>query len=205
MNFSWNAFVTLFCFGTLMVILQGIFAYNDNFFTVTQMRAKGFEKGVPLLYHLGIWGDFLILTPLMSYIVAKYGDQWQTKEIYSSGIIGIVSIIVLGFIWAKSAQHGLPESHTYGGKITAAGFVHAVYFVVVLAVIILTFFYTAISQEAAIIIAVILGLHVVYGTHMVLGLIGPSWYSDRPHENPLTWAIILVSWGLLLWRCLKIH
>jgi len=205
MKFSWRAFAALFCLGTLAVLLQAIFAYNDSFLTVAQMQAKGFAKGLPLLYHGGIWGDFVFLTPLLAYLFAKYNGQWNERDILKSSAIGTVAIMVMGFIWVKAAQNGLPEAHTYNGGVTMAGSIHGMYFVVAITIILMTFFHTAISKKAATIIAVILGLHIVYGTHIVLGLIGPAWYTDRPHENPVTWITILVSWALLFWRCRTIH
>ena len=202
---NWTYLVVMAIFGLVMVGAQVLCANNDSFLTVQQMQARGFKNGLPLMWHAGIWGDFVILTPLLAYIVARYADQWYRADIIISLAIGIVAIIGFGFMWINGAKHGLPEAHTHGGHMTGAGFFHAIYFVVAIAVILLVFFHTEISQKAASVIAVILGIHVVYGTHIMLGLIAPPWYPDRPQSNPVTWAIVLVSWGLLAWRCFTIH
>ena len=196
--------VLMAVFGISMILMQIFCADYDDFLTVKQMQKRGFEKGLPLMWHAGIWGDVFPLTPLLVYLVTVYSNQWRTINVMWALLIGVVAIIGMGFMWVNGAKKGLPEAHTHDGRITGAGFFHAIYFVVAIAVIILTFFCSAISQKAAIVTAIILGVHIVYGTHIVLGLIAPVWYTDRPHKNPATWATILVCWGFLVWRCMTI-
>jgi len=192
-------------FGLLMVLFQVVCADGDNFLTVRQMQlTRGLKKGLPLMWHAGIWGDFVILTPLLTYIVARYGDQWLMPDIILASAIGVAILLPLGWTWIVSAKNGTPEAHTHDGKMTAAGFFHAIYFIAAIAIILLTYFHTVISQTAASTIAIFLGIHVVYGTHIVLGLMAPPWYPDRPHKNPVTWIIILVCWAALIWRCVTI-
>lgn len=192
--------------GLLAVVGQVYFAYEDKFLTVAQMQARGFGfvKGLPLVAHAGIWGDLIILTPLLAVIVGLYADHWSMSNIVTTAVIGVIVTIGMGFVWVKAAEHGLPEAHTHDGRITVAGFIHAVYMAAAIAVIGLFFFYSDISQKAATVVAVILAVHVIYGTHIVLGLIAPSWYPDRPHKQVLTWVIVFVCWGALVWRCATI-
>ncbi len=190
--------------GLLAVAGQVFFANRDSFLTASQMQARGFPKGLPLLYHAGIWGDLVIFTPLLAIIVSLYSDRWSADDIFTSVGIGVVSLCVMGFIWVKAAEHGLPEAHTYGGSMTTAGLIHGMYFAAAVAIIVLFFFHSGITQKAAVIVAVILAVHLIYGTHIVLGLFAPSWYPDRPHKQILTWVIVLVCWSALVWRCLAL-
>ncbi|MGB2790987.1 MAG: hypothetical protein WBC29_00335, partial [Candidatus Moraniibacteriota bacterium] len=93
---------------------------------------------------------------------------------------------------------------THGGAMTIAGYIHAVYMAVALAIIVLFFFYSGVSREAATVVAMVLAIHVIYGTHITLGLYAPSWYPDRPHKQLITWVIVLVCWGALIWRCVTL-
>ncbi len=189
--------------GLCLIAAQVVAAYADSFLTLAQMKAKGFAKGLPLLYHAGIWGD-LIITPVLAYIVATHANEWQRSDIVLANIIGIMAIIGFGFLWVFGAKHGLPEAHTYGGKMTVAGFIHAIYFVEAIAGIILFFFYSKITRPEASVIAAILGFHVLYGTHIFLGLYAPEWFTNRPQKDPVTWVVIGASWTALVWRCLTI-
>jgi hypothetical protein len=96
--------------GLLLIVAQVIAAYMDSFLTVAQMKAKGFEKGLPLLYHAGIWGD-LIITPVLAYIVANHASEWHRSDIVLAHVISVVAIIGFGFLWVFGAKHGLPEAH----------------------------------------------------------------------------------------------
>ena len=195
--------IVVFFVGSILVVAQVLAAFLDSFLTVTQMRMKGFEKGLPLLYHAGIWGDLLI-TPVLAYIVAAHASEWHRNDIVIAHVIGVVLIVVMGLVWVNGAKNGLPEAHTYGGKLTVAGWIHAVYFIEAIAGIILFFFFSKISQTEAELVAAFLAIHVVYGTHIFLGLAAPEWFPNRPHKDPVTWAVIGVSWTALIWRCMTI-
>ncbi len=196
--------ILILLFGLLMATGQAIFAYQDSFLTVSQMKGRGFNKGLPLVAHAGIWGDLFVLTPLLAVIVASYSDRWSFSAITISVIIGIASTVIMGLIWVNGAKHGLPEAHTHEGKMTVAGYIHGIFMAAAIAGIILFFFYSGISRKDAIIVSIILAFHFIYGTHIVLGLFHPSWYPDRPHKQVTTWALILVVYGLLAWRCITI-
>jgi hypothetical protein len=196
--------LTVVVLGLFLIGAQVVAAYVDNFLTLAQMKAKGFSKGLPLLYHAGIWGD-LIITPVLAYIVANHAIEWHRSDIVLAHMVGVLLIVGFGFLWVSSAKHGLPEAHTYSGKMTPAGFAHAIYFTEAITGIILFFFYSKITQMEASIISVILGFHVLYGTHVFLGLYAPEWFTNRPQKDPITWTVIIVSWSALLWRYLTIH
>ena len=169
------------------------------------MQNRGFPQGIPLIAHAGVWGDLIVLTPLLAGIVGMYGNRWDAGDMLIAIAIGAAVTVGMGFLWVNGAKNGLPEAHTYDGILTAAGLIHAFYMALAIAIIILFFFFSDISQGAATIVALVLAIHVVYGTHIVLGLIGPTWYPARPHKELFTWIVILSTWGLLAWRCATIH
>lgn len=199
-----NAGILVAVLGLLAVFGEAYFANEDSFLTVAQMRAKGFQRGIPLLAHAGVWGDLIILTPLLSVLIGLHGNLWSASDIAVASAIGVVITIGMGFLWVKGAENGLPESLTHGGAMTIAGYIHAVYMAAALAIIVLFFFYSGASREAAMVVSVVLAIHVIYGTHIALGLYAPSWYPDRPHNQLVTWITVLVCWGALIWRCVTL-
>jgi hypothetical protein len=196
--------IMVIMFGIFSVMMQVLFAYYDSFLTVKQMQSRGIMQGIPLIAHAGIWGDLIFITPLLAYIVNSYRNMWSLHDILLALAISGVVTIGMSILWVKGAEKGLPEAHTYEGKVTPAGYWHALYMFFAVMIIILFYFFSDITRTAASIVSIILGVHVFYGTHIVLGLIGPSWFSNRPHKQPITWATVGICWLLLAWRCLVI-
>jgi len=190
--------------GFSLIALQVILAYTDNFLFVSQMLACG-HQGIPLIAHAGVWGDLLFITPLAAWIVYAYRGQWNSDDIKLASAIGSLVTLALAFFWVSLTEHGLQEALAQNGQITPAGLFHDLYVAGAITIFLLFFFCSGVTRKAATIVAVILGIHLIYGTHIVLGLIGPDWFPDRPHKEIATWATILVSWGLLAWRCLTIR
>lgn len=191
--------------GLLLVISEVIYAYEDKFFFVSQMLEQGFKQGIPLVAHAGVWGDLFVITPLSAWVVYNYADYWAKNDIITSFFIGLAITVPLVIFWVIMAKYGLPEALAHGGRLTWAGFFHALFMFGAVTIFILFFFYSGVSQKAATVVAIILGVHIFCGSHVPLGLIGPDWYPDRPHKNLVTWAVILISWSALAWRCLTIR
>lgn len=192
-------------FGIGLVILQFGYANMDNFLTVPQMFLKGFERGLPLIYHAGVWGDLLVVTPVAFWIVYAYSGRWSLSGIFISSLIGLVLTVAMVIFWISLTKHGLPEALAHGGKLTNAGFFHALFMFGAATIFLLFFFNSDVSQNAATMVAIILVIHLFCSSHIPLGLYGPEWFPARPHKDPATWAVLAISWGMLAWRCLTIR
>lgn len=191
--------------GFLLIAMQIFSAWVNDFLTPSQMIKRGFDCGLPLIAHEAIWGDLLAITPLSAWIVYGYSDRWSNNAILIGLSISLAITFAMVIFWVSLTKNGLPEAHAHGGKLTSAGLFHAMFMTGSMAIIILFFFYSGVSQKAATIVAILLGIHVFCGTHIPLGLIGPSWFPNRPHKDVPTWIVILTTWGLLAWRCLTIR
>lgn len=189
--------------GTALVIGQIISAYRDSFLTVRQMKSRGFPEGIPLLYHGGIWGDAFVLTPLLAYIAMEYGKSWNDIVVISiATIFSLTVTIFMVHLWVNNSRSGLPEAHACKGKLTTAGLLHAIYMAVAVLIIMLFFSYLSNAPFWTIIaVTAILGFHVIYGTHIVLGWCKPKWYPERPHQQSFVWIVVGGSWATLALVC----
>jgi hypothetical protein len=140
----------------------------------------------------------------LAYIVAIHVDEWSWINIFISQAIGVALIITFGFLWISGGKQ-LPEAHTYGGKMSIAGYIHAFYFVEAISAIILFLFFSRVSQKEAIVISAILVIHVLYGNHVFLGLYGPEWFPKKPQRDPIVWGTVAVTFLALAARCITIH
>ena len=61
------------------VLLEAVAAWRDGMLTLSQMKKKypKYKVGLPFLYHFEMWGDLLIITPLMFWLVSTYSIQWM--------------------------------------------------------------------------------------------------------------------------------
>ncbi|NTU67201.1 MAG: hypothetical protein HGB08_04775 [Candidatus Moranbacteria bacterium] len=170
-------------------------------FTVKQMKKRGYPKGIPLIWHFGIWGDMALLTPLMAYVVYRYADIWTVGALLAALAVGFVVTAGMVFLWTVGTKTGLPESHAHKGRLTMAGLFHGLYMWGVVTVVILLFFCSFATRFDKILVALVLGVHFVPGTHIVLGLLaernGWEWYPDRPHKQRFTWVVLIGTWSLL--------
>lgn len=168
-----------------MVLLQIMFAWTDSFLTPTQML-RVTSQGLPFSGHGGMWGDFFFISALAAVIIATYGAEWSGMEIVLAGAIGFAVSYVMHETYKKGPYL---EAHVQHGHLTAAGWVHLVYMAGALAVIGL-YYVSAPYTPWMWLASALLILHTVAGTHVILGLMRPTWYPGRPLQNPQTWAAI---------------
>lgn len=181
----------------LLLLLGGVSAWQDRFLTVTQMRQKGFSRGLPWLWHGGMIGDIVLITPLCIVAIQSYGDQWNVVESAMTSVIcGFVSYALHVWYDNGARKSGIPESHTYLGKRTLSGWFHLFYMALALTVIVLLFVFTE-SVETGFLVwsTIILVTHMFFGTHCHLKIIRPSWY---PVRIKIVDALTLVAIGLVL-------
>lgn len=136
-----------------------------------------------------MWGDVFILSPLLGLMVALYGSEWETRQVALSSLMGVLISALMHWTYTLGK---LPEAHTRAGMLTSVGWVHSVYMAAALTIIILFYFCTPHPAAGFIVAAdILLVVHVIAGTHLVLGFVHPVWYPDRPHKNPQTWIVVI--------------
>ena len=184
----------------LLVLGQVVLAYRDHFLTVSQMQAAHVPRGLPLLWHFGIWGDFFIVSPVVAYLITRYSGQWRSQSVLLSLTIGFMSASLFGWLWTLSA---IPEAHMHNHHLTDAGAFHLLYMAVVLTVLLEFFLFTpSVPSSDLRAISALLVFNLFLGTHMALGIlkffVGLDWYPGEPlkstfgHLTILTIAIALL-------------
>lgn len=188
-----------------LVLAQLLLAHQDSFLNVAQMRARGFDQGLPFAWHFAMWGDLFVISPLAAYLVDRFHSQWSRPTVILSLAIGFVSSAVLHWTYTFAV---FPEAHVIGHALTGAGVVHVLYMGLAIAVFVQFFLFTRTVPAISIaVVSALVWLHVFVGTHMVLGLINHAypqdWYPGEPLKSMAGW-VIFVGVGLaLLWRNLR--
>jgi hypothetical protein len=205
MNLSQSHNVGIFtaCVFLMMVFLGAYAAYCDQFLFVSQMKEKGFSKGLPFIVHLGMLGD-IALSFLLGFIVWKYGSQWHASQCLVAAIVGIIASIAMHFMYVSGGLK-IPESHTYGGYLTKAGWIHVVYMAAALMILIQFYFFTPnIDPFSLKCVGLLLAVHILLGTHLVLGFIlkvfPVSWVGKDYLSDIGAWVTVLVIWGTIALR-----
>jgi hypothetical protein len=188
-----------------LVLAQLVLAYEDQFFTVAQMRQRGFDQGLPFAWHFAMWGDLFVISPLAAYLVDRFHDQWSRPRMLLSLAIGLISSAVLHWTYTFGV---FPEAHVIGHALTGAGVVHLFYMGLAIAIFVQFFLFTkTVPARSLAAVSTLVLLHIFVGTHMVLGLINLSypqdWYAGEPLKSAAGWTIILGVGLTLLWRNLR--
>lgn len=159
-----------------LVVAQAYCAHRDKMLTPAEMHERGITKGIPFLWHLGMLGDFILISTLAGIIVAKYSAGWRWTQIRSASIAGIAISAVLHLFYL---QDPTPGAHVLGDKLTLAGLTHLVYMAAALAILLLFFLCTVASPRAIGVTIGIVIVHMILGTHLLIEVI--SWWS------PIEW------------------
>jgi hypothetical protein len=204
-SFALGRAALTFVFFQCLVGLQALLAYQDHFLTVSQMQQRGVAKGLPFLWHFGMWGDVFVVSGLAAYLVGHYSSRWRPKWILTSIAIGFVATGLFSWLYTLS---GMPEAHVQNHALTAAGRIHAIYMCIAFAVFLQFFLFTQdVAPRTLGIVSVLLLVHVFIGTHMLLGLINialpQNWYPAQPLRSIVGWITIATLAAGLLWRNLR--
>jgi len=185
-----------------MVGLQLVLAHRDHFLTVAEMQGRGVSEGLPLLWHGGIWGDILIVSPLAGIVCAMYGSRWRATEIVICAVASASATATMACIWSYG---DLPEAHRHSGQLTAAGMVHLAYMFAALTILALFYFCSgALPLPLVGIVSGLLILHTIFGTHLWLGPLKAAgelaWYPRQPLTDPLSWGTVFGVALFAVWR-----
>ena len=122
-----------------LIALQGLTSYCNGYFRPEQMISRGINNGYSFLEHAGMWADFFIVSPLVSYVMWKYKD---IPYLSVRGMWILVAILV-GWMFAVYQYQQIsittPEAHAHYGQTTLAGWIHLLYAVFTMWVIVLVY------------------------------------------------------------------
>ena len=182
---------------------QYFFAWLGGSLTIQQMRDRfPGDSRLPLLWHGGIWYDF----PLTFWLaeLAKRHPEWTWWQWSLMLIAGsATSWFMHAYVYApatnnESGRIVTQESHVQDGEVTFVGWLHAVFFGIMFAIVGLEFVFSDEPSPAELWTTsmFLIGLLVV-GNHFVLGAIkalrngSPLDYSGQPLKSPTGWMTIL--------------
>jgi hypothetical protein len=188
-----------------LILSQGFLAYGDRFLTVSQMHERGIGHGLPFLWHLAMWSDLVIISPLAAYLVGQYRGKWSLRSTLACLTIALVSAGSLHWLYSLSP---MPEAHVRNRALTGPGMVHAIYMFITFAIFLQFLLFThGVSRRILGLVSVLLLIHVFIGTHMVLGIVTmmfpQDWYSAEPLKSVPGWATIVATAAGLLWCNLR--
>jgi hypothetical protein len=196
--------VVVFFLLEALVLIQADLANKTHFLTADQLQKQGIQ-GLPFIWHFGMWGDFIIISPIAAYIVSHYFNQWRLTTLSISFIGSLVSSALLGCFYTLSS---MPEAHTMNHSLTLTGMVHLVYMFTAFTIFSEYFFFTpVIARVELAVISLLMFFHVFIGTHMALGIINEfihfRWYPAQPLKSISGYLTIAVVSTALFWRNLQ--
>jgi hypothetical protein len=114
--------------GFIWILVVGMFAYRDGMLTPHQMVLKhpSQPRGLPFIWHGGMWADMFILTPIIGFIVMKYGDSWSVGQWGSMLALWLVFSIVMFWTYILNKT---PDCLAWSAGISIAGRLHFLYIV----------------------------------------------------------------------------
>lgn len=198
--------------GSMLLVIMEAFAsyyWSQNFWP-SQVVARWGKTGISFFAHGGMWGDFFLLPPLFAFIITKYGGGWSVKQVVILGIVGfaITSANHLLLIFTQTIPDPLGwQKEKWSTLIT----LHFVYMSTYVALVGLFFICSNnVSVAAAVMVAVILGIHMALGTHVPLGILQRwmrwMWCPDLLHPGLIwmqlgLWLILSsLAWYAAGWR-----
>lgn len=204
----------IFC-SMLIVVLMGVTSYLNGTFFPNQLITRFGKPGVSFFAHGGMWGDFFLLPTLFACIIVFYGATWSLEQVRQMVLIGIAITAANQLLCNQSP---VPDVLGWQGeKFSATIVLHFVYMSTYVALAGLFFCYTpGVSVTAAVAVAVTLGIHMAFGTHVPLGILNRImhwvWCQDflsspvLPYLSAVIWitlsvlAAIAVDWkaGILV-------
>jgi hypothetical protein len=186
-------------FGALVVLLFGEAAWQlqvwltkrDRWFSVEQML-QHHSHGLPMKWHFAImWSDPFAITPLLAFLVwlNKKGWDWT----WDGGIVIVACAASVVMHW-QYLYDKIQNSHVHDGRLTWAMPVHFFYMWVAFSIIGHTYVREVHENPMPLIIlSSVLFVHTVLGTHLIVKLLRPVWFT--PNQPPADTATIVVWIG----------
>lgn len=154
----------------LLAVLEGYCSYKyDQSFFKSQVWNRWHQPGIALSLHGGWLSDIFVLPIALAVVVWFRADTWSPQLITIMMIIGF--LLSLGNHIMLITGQPIPDPFGWKQfKWSIAIGMHFVYFAVFTALIGLAFF-SNLPWWAVVAVAVVVGIHVGFGTHVPLGII----------------------------------
>ncbi len=188
-----NSVGILWAVGFFVVCMWGgLFSYIEGTFSWRQMLDRHHvARSIPWNAHLAMWGDLLVISPLMGYIIGTYHAQWSNYNIWRAGTAGITLGLIAQLWYAKSPAF---EAHVMHHRVTLSGWMHALFMGAVITVVLL--FYSSATSGRSVHDLVLMGsglwLVIFLGSHP-LRLLKLPWYQNGPWLDRVNVATMIVS------------
>lgn len=185
----------------LWVLAEGLVSfYVTKNFTPDQTWARWKMIGISLKTHGGWYGDML-LPVLFAWVVITYGAAWDMKLISIMLVVGVI-ITLINHLLLINTQI-IPDPWAWKGeKWSTLIAMHFVYMSVYVALAGLFYFSHGVSVAATVTVSVVLGIHMMFGTHIPLGILN-LWHHWE--WCPTTFLSVQVAWMQLgIWATLAI-
>jgi len=190
-------FVTVVMYG--LWVIEGTMAYRSRMFFPSQLAQTDYRRYLPFIAHGGaMWGDPIIVNPLIFVIIWFYGGQWSILDVtYTSLIVWPINIL-LHKIWAQCRY---PDCLAWGGELTPAGCHHFIYMGLAMTVLVQFYFDTKeIDPWFLWCTTAALTAHLFLGTHKVLDIINPAWWNRKFIGDIQGWLSLFIVLSALYWR-----
>ncbi len=190
-----------FTFLIFLGVVQVAYAFIDGTLTPGQMERRWpGVKHLPLMRHWGIILDFILVSPLLAGLLASYSQAWVRKHI---GVAIILAAILGGMMfrsWNGSSKD-VYDSFARNGTALLNGWVHYIYMVIALTVILMFYYSTPrVGFGAATGVTLLLLLHVA------VGMFQPRMYAWHYIDKKTTQQffivvlLLIVSWGRIAFK-----
>ncbi|MEO6536889.1 MAG: hypothetical protein ABIT47_04305 [Candidatus Paceibacterota bacterium] len=183
-----------------MVLSEAFLAYRDGFLYRGQGNWPRPGNRISFyIEHGGMWGDLIIVSPLVAAVTTIGLPYWLHNEwAVSGGLISVVLTVAMILMWSASSKN-LDDAFMRDTLLKPCGAVHAVYMFFAISVLILFYWFTPVTAAtwhwryiASLLLAV----------HVILGIIIPDIVTNgRVGRN--TWLTTLGAWAVIAvsyWR-----
>jgi hypothetical protein len=197
---AFNFYVT---YGVLQSfwLCGAIAAWWTNMLTVSQMQRYGVQKGMPYLWHLGMWNDLVTIHPFLACMFSLFWAQSSRSWwLLPAAFVGIAISSYANWAWTRGSEviqshAGVANDKVHAdGHMSLVGMIHIPHMALVIAIIFLTVVGTArgeVPWKLSVVGAFILLAHICVGQHWTLRLLDPPW-NPWPAQ-PLDGALAIVN------------
>ena len=144
--------------------------------------------------HGGMWGDTFIVSPLVAYMVSEMKHPSPWGSLVAISITVVVGVMMIR-IWAQATagNDGFDEAFARNGKLTISGWLHFVYMLPTLSVVIMYYWCQprgTVSVFQAGVVSILMAVHTA------TGILQPDWHTNGKISS-ITWRIAFVMWALI--------
>jgi hypothetical protein len=154
---------------TLCALAYGI-AYREDRMTRGQIG----PSSIPYIYHGGVWADWTIVTAVC-YLASPYLGCWSGEQVrncmIASAVLSTIMHVTYCYVCPINGHLVDPRYRIRLARLTWGGWLHALYFVYVLSVILLFYLYTPGAPR--------LWASVLLTAFVPLAVWQPGWYAAK--------------------------